>query len=65
MKKKSKDWKSLISPGRPRIGKELKRGKHLSLDQDVIDWLGEDNPSAKANAILRAAIDKQDYDSEG
>lgn len=65
MKKKNKDFKSLILPGRPRFGKELKRGKNLSLDQDVIAWLGEDNPSAKANTTLRQAMDKEDYDSQG
>jgi len=59
MKKKTKDFESLIKPGRPRIGKERKAGKHLSLDPDVIAWLGDDNPSAKANGILRKAMDNE------
>lgn len=65
MNKEKKDFKSLVQPGRPRFGKELKTGKNLSLDQDVIAWLGEIGASAKANSILRAAMDKEDYDSQG
>jgi len=62
---KNKDLTSLIKPGRPRIGKEAKAGKHLSLDKDVIAWLGDDNASGKANKILRDTMDKHDFDSAG
>ncbi len=65
MKKKSKDLKSLITPGRPRFGEQLKAGKNLSLDQDIIVWLGDTGASAKANKIFRLAMDKEEYDSQG
>ena len=55
MNNKKKDLKSLITPGRPRFGKDLKSGKNLSLDRDIIAWLGDVGASAKANKILRQA----------
>ena len=65
MNDKKKDLKSLITPGRPRFGKERKSSKSFSLDQDIIDWLPVDGASAKVNTILRQAMDKLDYDSQG
>lgn len=59
MKKKSKDLKSLIKPGRPRFGKLPKVSKNLSLDQEVVDWLPETGASAKVNSILLQAMDKE------
>ena len=63
MKKNKGSFKELIKQGRPRFGKHAKISKSLSLDQDVAEWI--DNTGGKANKILLAAKDKEDYDSQG
>lgn len=63
MNKKKGGLNEVIKQGRPRFGKEAKVSKSLSLDRDVADWI--DGTGGKANKILLAAMDKEDYDSQG
>jgi len=63
-----KNFKDLIKPqlGRPRMGKERRIGKTLSLDLDLIEWLeSTPNASETVTKLVRDAMDKQDYDSRG
>jgi len=63
-----KEFKELIKPckpGRPMFGDEPKRSKSLSLDQEVIEWIVLTGGSAKANLVLRQAMEKEGYDARG
>ena len=63
MNEKKGSFKDLVKAGRPRFGKHPKVSKSLSLDREVADWI--DGTGSKANEILLAAKDKEDYDSRG